>query len=65
MHDPTKETIRRAAIAGLGAMSGLKAAHIPAKVAARVPGIGPVLGLLVLAGGALTGAAQAVRQSDS
>lgn len=65
MKDHTKDTIKRAAMAGVGAMSGLKAAHGPAKVAARIPGVGHALGLIILAGGALAGAASAVRQSDS
>ena len=59
------EGMKRAAMAGLGALGGLKSAHVPARLAARIPVIGPLLGLVVLAGGALAGAATAARQSNS
>lgn len=65
MKDHTKETMRRAAMAGVGAMGGLKAAHVPAKLAARIPVIGPALGVGTLAAGALLGALKAVGQPNS
>lgn len=59
------DLVRRATLAGVGALGGIKSAHLPAKVAARIPVIGPALGLVVLAGSALAGAASAVGQSNS
>lgn len=59
------ETMKRAAMAGAGALGGLKAAHVPAKLAARIPVIGPALGVGTLAAGALLGALKAAGQSYS
>ena len=53
------ERLKRAASLGLGAVAGMQAAHGPAKLVGRVPGIGPVLKMAVLAVGALKGAASA------
>jgi hypothetical protein len=47
---------KRAAKAGMSAFQAFRAAHVPAKLAARVPVVGPILGLIVLAGATAVGA---------
>lgn len=48
--------LKRAAFAGLKAFHGFKTAHGPAQLAARVPYVGPALGLAVLVGATVAGA---------
>ena len=56
MNDQTKESLKRAALAGAKALHAVKAAHGPAKLASRIPGIGPVAGLAVLVGAGVSAA---------
>lgn len=65
MKDPTKEAVKRAALAGVGALSGLRSAHGPAQLAARIPYVGHAVAVVVLAGGAILGAAKAASQAES
>ena len=57
MNDHAKETMRKAANAGRGALEGIRDVHGKAQVVSRVPRIGKALGLVVYAAGAIRGAA--------
>ncbi len=54
--NPIHPGVKRAAFAGLKAFHGFKSAHGPAQLAARVPYVGPALGLAVLVGATVVGA---------
>jgi hypothetical protein len=56
--------VKHAAFVGLKALHGFKQAHGPAKIATRVPGIGPALGLAVLVGATVAGAVSGFNDYD-
>jgi hypothetical protein len=56
MSDKIHPGVKHAAFVGLRAFHGFKTAHGPAKLAARLPVVGPALGLVVLVGGTVAGA---------
>lgn len=56
------EVLQRAALAGKGALDGIRDAHGPAQAASKLPRVGHALGLLIYAGGAIKGAAGTLRR---
>ncbi|WP_426030923.1 hypothetical protein [Caulobacter sp. DWP3-1-3b2] len=56
--------VKHAAFVGLKALHGFKSAHGPARIAARVPYVGHVLGVAVLFGGAVAGAVSGFNEYD-
>ena len=64
MTDKIHPGVKHAAFVGLKALHGFKTAHGPAKIAARVPGIGPALGLAVLVGATVAGAVAGFNDYD-
>jgi hypothetical protein len=56
--------LKHAAYVGLKALHGFRSAHGPAKFAARVPGVGPALGLAVLVGATIAGAVSGITDYD-
>jgi hypothetical protein len=60
MNKQAKNTMRRAAEVGRGALDGIKDVHGKAQVVSRVPRIGKALGLVVYAAGAIRGAASSL-----
>lgn len=56
------EALHRAALAGKGALEGIRDADKPAQAASKLPRVGHALALLIYAGGAIKGAASTFRQ---
>ncbi len=64
MTDKMHPGVKHAAFVGLKALHGFKTAHGPAKLASRIPGVGPALGLVVLVAGAVAGAAAGINEYE-
>ncbi len=62
--NPVHPGVKRAASVGLKAFNGFKSAHVPAKIAARIPVVGPALGLAVLLGATVAGAVSGINNYD-
>jgi len=62
--NPVLAVAKFAAFVGLKAAHGYHAAHGPAKIAAQIPVIGPVLGVGVLAAAAVAGAVHGISEYD-
>lgn len=58
-------TAKHAAHVGLKALLGVKTAHGPAKLAARIPVVGPALGLAVLIGATVAGAVSGLNDYEA
>jgi hypothetical protein len=64
MNEQAKDTMKRAAFAGARALHAVRAAHGPAKLASRIPGIGPAVGLVVLVGAGVAAAVDGLTKYD-
>ena len=62
--NPIHPGVKHAAFVGLKAFHGFKSAHAPAKIAARIPVIGPALGVAVLLGATVAGAVSGINNYD-
>lgn len=63
-NNPIFSAAKLAAFVGLKAAHGVHTASGAAKLAARIPVVGPVLGLGVLAAGAVAGAVHGITEYD-
>jgi len=62
--NPIHPGVKHAAFVGLKALAGFRAAHGPANIAAKVPYVGPALGLAVLLGATVASAVAGFNEYD-